>query len=210
MSSPQRSNTLPSQNLSIASRNCRGLADYAKRRDVLHFLKTKQYSIYCLQDVHSAVHMEDRIRAEWRLDCYFSSFKSNARGVAILFNNNFEYKVFACNIDENGNYLALSLETQGYKITLINLYGPSKDDPNFYEKINSIITEYDNLHTIICGDWNLVLNKKMDCYNYVNINNPLARNRVLSLCSEQDLIDPWRIPNPDSRRYTWRQHSTFK
>ena len=119
MSSPQRSNTLPSRNLSIASMNCHGLADYAKRRDVLHFLKTKQYSIYCLQDVHSAVHMEDRIRAEWGLDCYFSSFKSNARGVAILFNNNFEYKVFACNIDENGNYLALSLETQGYKITLI-------------------------------------------------------------------------------------------
>ena len=106
--------------------------------------------------------------------------------------------------------MALSLETQGYKITLINLFGPNKDDPNFYEKINSIITEYDNLHTIICGDWNLVLNKKMDCYNYVNINNPLARNRVFSLCSEQDLIDPWRILNPDSRRYTWRQHSTFK
>jgi hypothetical protein len=29
----------------------------------------------------------------WRFECFFSSFSSNSRGVAILFNNNFEFKV---------------------------------------------------------------------------------------------------------------------
>ena len=210
MSSPQHSHAIPTQALSIASMNCRGLADYVKRRDVLHFLKTKQYSIYCLQDVHCAANMEDRIRAEWGLECYFSSFKSNARGVAILFNNNFEYKVSACKIDDSGNFLALSLEIQSHKITLINLYGPNRDDPNFYDTIGSIIAEYDNPHTMICGDWNLVLDPKTDSLNYVNVNNPLARDRVLSLCNEFDLTDPWRIQNPEVKRYTWRQHATLK
>ena len=90
----QRSNITFPQYLSVASMNCRGLADNAKRRDVLHYLKNKQYSIYCLQDVHWVERMEDQIRAEWGLEwVFFSSFKSNARGVAILFNNNFEYKI---------------------------------------------------------------------------------------------------------------------
>ena len=109
-------------------------------------------------------------------------------------------------------FLALNMEIKDYNITLVTLYGPNKDDPKFYDFVNNIVKEFDNPHTIICVDWNLVLNDKLDCHNYVNINNPLAKNRVLpvTLCSDLDLIDPWRIHNPDGRRYTWRQHATFK
>ena len=198
------------QNVSLVSMNCRGLADHAKRRDVLHYLRAKRYSIYCLQDVHCTDEMEGRIRAEWGSDCYFSSFKSNSRGVAILFNNTFEYKVLACKADPNGNFLALSLDIHDSIITLINLYGPNKDDPNFYETVNDTISEYNNPHTVICGDWNLVLNDQIDCFNYVNINNPSARQKVLDLCNHLELVDPWRIQNPNSRVYTWRQHTTAK
>ena len=155
--------------------NCRGLADNAKRRDVLHYLKNKQYSIYCLQDAHWVERMEDQIRAEWGLECFFSSFKSNARGVAILFNNNFEYNILGVRNDDNGNFLALNMEIKDYNITLVTLYRPNKDDPKFYDFVNNIVKEFDNPHTIICGDWNLVLNDKIDCHNYVNINNPLAK-----------------------------------
>ena len=71
----QRSNITFPQYLSVASMNCRGLADNAKRRDVLHYLKNKQYSIYCLQDVHWVERMEDQIRAEWGLECFLALLK---------------------------------------------------------------------------------------------------------------------------------------
>ena len=71
-------------NLSIASMNCRGLGNFNKRRDVFHFLKNKNYSICCLQDVHFDKNMETAVRNEWGLECYFSSFRSNCRGVAII------------------------------------------------------------------------------------------------------------------------------
>ena len=106
--------------------------------------------------------------------------------------------------------MALGLDIYGCNITLINLYGPNKDDRNFYETVNGIITDNDNPHTIICGDWNLVLDVRLDCFNYVNINNPLARQRVLDLCNQVNLIDPWRIQNPESKKYTWRQNSPLK
>jgi hypothetical protein len=46
-----------------------------------------------LQDTHFESKLENYVRAEWGYTCYFASFRSNARGVAIMFNNNFEFKV---------------------------------------------------------------------------------------------------------------------
>ena len=40
------------RDVTILSMNCRGLADVEKRKDVLHYLKKKKYSIYCLQETH--------------------------------------------------------------------------------------------------------------------------------------------------------------
>ncbi len=196
--------------VSIASMNCRGLGSYEKRRDVLHFLRKKKYSIYCLQDVHFEKDIENNIRSEWGLDCYFSSYKSNSRGVAIFINNDFEYKVCESKGDKDGNLLAIDIQINEHKITLLNIYGPNDDTPEFFEGVQEIITEFDNPHTIICGDWNLIMDKDLDCYNYVNLNNPKAREKVLDLCNEMDLIDPWRIQNPNIRRYTWRQHGSSK
>jgi len=60
------------------------------------------------------------------------------------------------------NFLALILDIHVSIITLINLYGPNKDDPNFYETVNDTIFEHNNPHTVICGDWNLVLNDQIE------------------------------------------------
>ena len=70
----------------VVSMNCQGLADPRKRRDVFHYLRDKLYSIYLLQDTHFDPKLENCIRAEWGYKCYFSSYNSSSRGVAILFN----------------------------------------------------------------------------------------------------------------------------
>ena len=46
-----------------------------------------------LQDAHFVTKEENYIKTQWGYDCYFSNFSSNSRGVAILFNDNFEYEV---------------------------------------------------------------------------------------------------------------------
>ena len=198
------------QQLSIASMNCRGLNGSQKRNDVLHYLRKKKYSIYCLQDVHFEKEMETNVQAEWGFDCYFSSYKSNSRGVAIFVNNTFEYKVHNVKHDDNGNLLALDIEIHEYRITLVNIYGPNNDTPFFYDELEQIVDDFNNPHTIICGDWNLILNENLDCLNYTRINNPNARERVLQLSNKLNLIDPWRCQNPDKRFYTWRDHDSQK
>ena len=80
--------------LKILTVNCQGLGDINKRKDVFDYLKTKNCDIYCIQDTHFTCEIENQVRSTWGNDIFFSSFASNSRGVAICFNNTFEYKVF--------------------------------------------------------------------------------------------------------------------
>ena len=50
-------------------------------------------------------------------------------------------------------------------ILLINLYGPNRDEPVFYEKLYEMIKGYRTNNIIIVGDFNLTLEQEIDCYN---------------------------------------------
>jgi exonuclease III len=196
--------------ISLFSQNCQGLNGSAKRRDVFNYLKNKKHSIYCLQDVHFSKDQLTQIRSEWGLDCVFNSFSSNSRGVAILFSDTFEYTLHRVKKCDAGNSLAVDIEIGGFRITLINIYAPNEDNPDFHKMVSDIIDEYENPFTIICGDFNLVLDPKLDTQNYVAVNNPRARNTVLQTINDYNLCDPWRIHNPTVRQFTWRKKTPLK
>ena len=71
------------------------------------------HNIYCLQDTHFTLETENDIRTLWGYDCFFSSYSSNSRGVAILFKNNFEFSVSKVKGDSDGNYIILEFTTEG-------------------------------------------------------------------------------------------------
>lgn len=62
----------------------------------------------------------------------------------------------------------------------------------------------------IAGEFYMVLDPDMDCKDYININNPRARDQVLNLMIECNLIDSWRELNLEARQYTWRRKDTTK
>ena len=99
---------------------------------------------------------------------------------------------------------------QDKEFTLVNLYGPNNDNPQFYENLIKIISEFENENVIKCGDWNFVINPEIDSFNYLHINIPKARQIVLNLLEEENFKDVWRIMNEDSRKYTWRRLNPIK
>ena len=73
------------------------------------------------------------IKDQWgKSNCIFSNYKSNARGVAILFGKDIDYKINTKITDDNGNYIILDLTIDNQKLTLVNLYGPNQDNPAFF------------------------------------------------------------------------------
>jgi exonuclease III len=192
------------EKITFCTLNCQGLGSNEKRKDVLNFLKQKKYSIYCIQDTHFIEKDEVYIRSQWGYECYFSSHTSNSRGVAILLNNNFEYKLNRMQQDANGNKLILDINIKGKQITLINIYGPNRDNPAFYEHIREDINYYGNDIVILLGDFNMVMNQDKDTKGYINVNNPKAKEKLLDICTEFNLVDLWRECNAEKNEYTWR------
>ena len=196
--------------IKILSANCQGLGSLEKRLDVLNYLKDKKCDIYCLQDTHTTKSSERLFRSQWNNDCLFSSGTSNSRGVSILFRKNLVYSIHEHISDPEGNYIISDLTVEENRFTLINLYGPNKDTPNFFDNIINIAERIGNATLILCGDFNTVQNEKLDYFNYKTINNKKSHDTILQIKENYCLVDPFREAYPSIRRYTWRKKSPIK
>ena len=74
------------------------------------------------------------LRTQWGGQVIASPYESNSTGCAILFNNDFEYKVIKSKSDEHGDFTIVEIRIGDKDITLINIYGPNKDTPLFFIK----------------------------------------------------------------------------
>ncbi|KAJ8036450.1 LINE-1 reverse transcriptase-like [Holothuria leucospilota] len=196
--------------LKIVSLNCRGLNNSNKRRDALDYLGKTKGDIYCLQDVHWNERLKESISLEWNGSCYISPGTSNSRGVAILISAEANVTVDKIHCDSDGNLIALVIKTLTYCISLVVIYGPNDDTPDFFKNILTILEDFGTPHCIIVGDWNLVIDPSLDTFNYLHVNNPRARQMVLNMQRELNLYDVWRVLHPDDRHYTWRQRNPVK
>lgn len=154
--------------------------------------------------------MEQYILSEWGYQGFFSSHLSNARGVGILFNNNFEFKVKKVHRGDVGNSIIVLVEIGQEDFLFVNVYGPNRDNPEFYNNLREKIKQFTVSNIIIGGDFNLVLDPSRDYHNYKNINNPRAKETIDNMITDLDLNDIWRDMNPDCNRYTWRRSTPFQ
>ena len=190
--------------------NAQGLGDKGKRNDVINLLKNKKYSICMLQDTHFTELEETYIKIQWGYNCYFSNHNSQSRGVSIFINNNFDFKFKKLEKDTGGNLLILNCKICDKDITLINIYGPNRDSPDFYQNLSKRMLKYENSSFILAGDFNLILNPDIDAFNYTHLNNPHSRNIVFDIITEYNLIDSWRENHLENKEYTWFRRNPIK
>ena len=155
---------------------------------------------------------EHFIRSCWGYDCFLSGKDTNKNGVAVLFNNNFEHKVRNVIRDPEGCYIVIDIEVREKRITLVNLYGSSsKDNFQFFDDLFHMVENVGNEDIIMGGDWNVVLNPKLDARNYNSYSNrPRSRNKIVEMMGDLQLVDVWRHLFPDKRGYTWRRFNSVQ
>ena len=106
--------------ITVCSRNVRGLSNNQKRRETFLWLKKKNFSIYFLQEVHSTRETEICWQSEWGYSTIFTNFSSSRAGVGILFNNNFYFQILKYFVDPEGRFIIADIKTS-MRLTRMNL-----------------------------------------------------------------------------------------
>lgn len=113
--------------------------------------------------------------------------------------------------NNEGNFIISNITIDKYSVTLVNLYGHIRDNPNFYSELSDKIDDFfDTDFILMCGDWNVVQDYQLECFKYLRENNPKNKIEIEKLKSKFNLVDPWRIKNPNARKYTWGRKNPVK
>ena len=164
-----------------------------------------------MSDTRICKSIENIVSDEWGGKCFFNSFTSQARGVAIFLKKNNPAKLVNSFCDVDGNVLAILMVYEDKKILLEVLYGPNQDTPSFYsETAFRQIQAWNPDFSIFAGDFNVVIDPVLDTKNYQQINNPLAMQALKDQIQQYNLVDIWRELHPDSKQYTWRKYNENK
>ena len=121
--------------LNCVSWNVKGINSPVKRKKIITYLKKLSTNIAFIQETHLTDLEHMRLRRDWIGQVFFSSYTSNARGVAILINKNVSFKLISVEKDTQGRFLFLDCVLNTNRVTLVNIYGPNHDDPTFFNNI---------------------------------------------------------------------------
>ena len=152
-------------------------------------------------------------RTQWRGKLFFAHGSNHSCGVMILVRSDLDFNPRSISCDDEGRSIIIEAEVQGSPFLFVNIYAPNKvqDQCRFFDKLNKNIEDRvvnEELRIIIGGDFNVTLDSDLDCSG----GRPFRKDSVKhiqDLCLDFDLVDIWRIRNPDSKLFTWRQRNPF-
>ena len=196
------------------SLNVRGLGNRKKRLAVFRFFHRKQADIIFIQESHSTVYNEVTWLQEWGGPIHFSHGTNNSRGCLILIKPGLDLEIITIKKDYGGRFVIAKVTLDDKPMILMNVYFPNTEKEQLYfiddllKIIKSMNIESNN-SIILGGDFNLIQNIQLDKKGGLNTHKSRSKDKLNSMLLLLDLNDSWRIKNPNTTRFTWRQKNPF-
>ena len=196
-----------------------GTGGYKKRRKVFNHLKkhSSHNAVIFLQETHSTKIVKKVWLNKWGCgtgNIIFSHGASDSRGVLIAFREGLDIEIRTWKCDKNGRYIILYANIQGNPILLVNYHAPN-DESNQVQTLSEVCDIIDKIEleqdmTIVWGgDFNLFFYSFLDADGGKPQLKMNSLTELLSIMSERDLCDLFRVRHPDTRRFTWRRKNSF-
>jgi len=194
--------------MKIISYNARGLRGHNKRAKVINWAKRKNFDIMAIQESHFLEADRTLWEKDWKGKILASEGKGNKKGVTLLLAEHLDHELINEYKDKHGRWIVLNLKIKDIPYTIATYYGPNKDHPSHVEKMINKIDEINNNKVMICGDFNFVFNTRLDKLGGRDTTNYKCRQTVMDWMERNNMVDIWRLKNPNTRRYTWTSHHT--
>lgn len=195
----------------MVSWNVRGLGHHIKRAKVFSHLKSLSSDIAFVQETHIRPSEQVRLKCNWAGHIFQSTFSSKARGVAIIIKKNIPFRLINTISDVNGRFLIVIGELHSVHVTMVNIYGPNVDDAGFFRKVFDKIPDLTTTNLIIAGDYNTVLDWRLDRSSQKQAGPSNASVTLNNLISSVNLVDIWRLLHPTDREYSFfsKLHNSY-
>ena len=138
--------------LKVYSINANGLGDEIKRQAVFDKLNRKGEGIYMLQETHCTSSLENRFKIQFGSnEMYFSNGSSNSCGVLTVISKGYEVKVLNIFKDNDGRFLIMDIERNGFTYRLGNIYAPTRNHELSQIEVLKAFTDiiYDSYYRVI-------------------------------------------------------------
>ena len=163
-----------------------------------------------LQETHTTKD-KDILSLDWKGKILCSHANSSTAGCAILLNSNLQSNILDVLCDDQGRFIISLIEIDAKKILFVNIYTPNLDSEEFFVNIFRHMDSdrfMDRKCIIMGGDFNLVMNPKIDRYQS-DYNHIRSHAALTEYADRTGLADIWRIRNPGITRYTWHRAASL-
>ena len=139
----------------------------------------------------------------------FAHGTNHSKGVLILFSENLQIDIRHVLGDSEGRYIFVEALVQDAPFLLVNLYAPTKNQEQcvFFDVVANTLEDMSldpNCQFIIGGDFNCHLDPCLDNLGG-RIESKSSVKKLNEIMRANDLIDIWRIRNPEKKQFTWTQ-----
>ena len=144
---------------------------------------------------------------EWKNICHANGQQKKA-GVAILISHKIDLKIKKIIRDKERHYIMSKGSIQEEDITVVNIYAPNIEAPQYIRQILTDIKGDTDSNTIIVGDLNTPLTPKDRSSKQKISKDTQVLNDTLD---EMDFTDIFRTFHPNAEKYTFfsSTHGTF-
>ena len=197
--------------LSFSSQNCNSLnlstLNGAQTAKIVSILNLDTDIIFLSDTRMNGKHkqVEDSFRLKYKM--YHNSLLGS-RGVAILIRNNIFFEVLDEERDEEGNALVLRIRIRDLELVIGSVYGPNNNEFRLYDFLQELCMRWRNKQVILGGDWNatysdLPVNINPDVFSMQAVPSFARTARILQLCEDWGISDPYRGLNPGDKDFTY-------
>ena len=192
-------------NLSFITNNVKGIESMKKRLKLIEYFKSKimTHGILFLHETHSSSDDKQKWRDNFGGNAFFSYGKRNSC-VLISYIGTHNFVVNNPKTDNDGRILILDVTINDVNFVLINLYNANTEmeQVSVLNNLSSLLEKFD---VIFAGDFNLFLNSKFDAKGGKPAIKKKSLAKLIQLKESYDLCDTWRIRNPATSTFTFRQ-----
>ena len=155
--------------ISIITLNVNGLNAPTKKNTLAQWIQKQDLYICCLQETHFRPRDTYRLKLRRWKKIFHTNGNQKKAGEAILISDKTDFKIKTIKRDKEGHYIMIKGSIQEKDMTIVNIYAPNIEAPQYIrQKLTAIKGEIDS-NTIIVGVFNTPLSP-MDRSSKMKIN----------------------------------------